>query len=273
MLVVAALLVAACVVDKGPGGPSDGPPIVSGARIGTASTGPDGEWPMQGRDFAGSRYSALSDITSENVSRLKVAWTFSTGVLHGHEGGPLVIGSTMYVITPFPNLAYAFDLSKRGAPLRWKYRPENDQSAVGVACCDVVNRGAAYADGTLYYNLLDGHTVAVDAATGAEKWRTRIGDPNVGETVTMAPLVVHGIVLVGPSGGEMGVRGRIVALDAKTGKVRWRAFSAGPDSEVLIGAGYKPFYAADRGANLGATELARPIVGARRRHGVGLADL
>jgi PQQ-dependent dehydrogenase (methanol/ethanol family) len=226
---------------------------VSGAEIGTPTAGEAGEWTMPAKDYAGSRFSTLADINSENVGKLKVAWTFSTGLLHGHEGGPLVIGSSMYLVTPYPNVAYALDLSAPGAPLRWKYRPDNDQAAVGVACCDVVNRGAAYSDGTLYYNLLDGHTVAVDAATGAEKWRTRMADPNRGETMTMAPLVVHGNVLVGPSGGEMGVRGWIAALDAKTGKVRWKAYSAGSDSDVMIGAEFKPFYAADKIAHPSAS--------------------
>ena len=215
--------------------------------------GPSGDWPMPARDFAASRYSPLADITPDNAPRLQLAWTFSTGVLHGHEGAPLVVGSSMYVVTPYPNVAYAFDLTRPGAPLRWKFRPENSQTAIGEACCDVVNRGAAYADGVLYYNLLDGHTVAVDAASGVEKWRTAMADPNRGETMTMAPLVVHGLVLVGPSGGEMGVRGWIAAIDAKTGHERWRAYNVGPDSAMRIGSRFRPFYAGDRGRDLGAS--------------------
>ncbi len=159
----------------------------------------------------------------------------------------------MYVVTPFPNVAYAFDLSKPGAPLRWKFRPDNSQAAKAEACCDVVNRGAAYADGALYYNLLDGHTVAVDAATGVERWRTHVADVNRGETMTMAPLVVHGNVIVGPSGGEMGVRGWIAALDARTGRERWRAYNLGPDSDVKIGPRFQPFYQSERGRDLAAT--------------------
>ena len=210
---------------------------VAGARIGVPATGVAADWPMPARDYAGSRFSALTDITPSNAAKLTLAWTFSTGVLRGHEGSPLVIGSSMYVVTPYPNVAYAFDLSKPGAPLRWKFRPENAEAAISEACCDVVNRGAAYADGTLYYNLLDGHTVAIDAATGVERWRTHVADVNRGETMTMAPLVVHGNVMVGPSGGEMGVRGWIAALDAKTGRERWRAYNLGPDSDVKIGPG------------------------------------
>jgi lanthanide-dependent methanol dehydrogenase len=234
----------ACSTDRSGGTAA---PIVVGAKIGVPVDGGPGEWPMPAKDYAGSRFSALADITTANAAQLALTWTFSTGVLHGHEGSPLVIGSSMYVVTPYPNVAYAFDLTKPGAPLRWKFRPDNAQAAIGEACCDVVNRGAAYADGLLYYNLLDGHTVAVDVATGVERWRTHVADVNRGETMTMAPLVVHGNVIVGPSGGEMGVRGWIAALDAKTGSERWRAYNLGPDSEAKIGPRFQPFYPADRG--------------------------
>jgi PQQ-dependent dehydrogenase (methanol/ethanol family) len=120
-----------------------------------------------------------------------------------------------------------------------------------VACCDVVNRGASYADGKLFYNTLDDQTVAVDASSGKQVWRTRLGDIDKGETLTMAPLVAKGKVLVGNSGGEMGVRGWLTALDEKTGKIAWRAYATGPDKDVLIGSRFKPFYAKDRGSDLG----------------------
>ena len=188
---------------------------VSGARIAVAHAGPAGEWQMPAGDYASSRYSELSSITPQNASNLKVAWAFSTGVLRGHEGQPLVVGNTMYVVTPYPNVSYAIDLAQTGQPLKWKFRPENSQQAIGRACCDVVNRGAAYADGKIFYNLLDGHTVAVDVATGNQVWRTKMGDLSRGETITMAPIVVKGKVIVGSSGGEMGVRGWIAALPSR----------------------------------------------------------
>ena len=130
-------------------------------------------------------------------------------------------------------------------------RAEAEASAQGVACCDVVNRGAAYADGRVFFNTLDNHTVAVEAASGRELWKTKLGDINLGETMTMAPLVVKGKVLVGNSGGEFGVRGWLTALDAATGKIAWRAYSTGPDADVLIGPDFKPFYAQDQGQDLG----------------------
>ena len=137
----------------------------------------DARWTMPGKDYAATRYSGLTQITAANVSRLKMVWNFSTGVLRGHEGQPLVVNNTMYVVTPYPNVLYAFDLTQPDYPLKWKYRPAVDPIALGVACCDAINRGAFYADGKIVYNLLDGHTVAIDAVTGKEIWNTRVADP------------------------------------------------------------------------------------------------
>ena len=199
---------------------------VAGARIAVAHAGPAGEWQMPAGDYASSRRAWAHH--SANAGSLHASWAFSTGVLRGHEGQPLVVGNTMYVVTPYPNVAYAIDLAQPGQPLKWKFRPDNAQQAIGRACCDVVNRGAAYADGKIFYNLLDGHTIAVDAATGRQVWRTKMGNLARGETITMAPIVVKNKVIVGSSGGEMGVRGWIAALDVATGKEVWRAYNIGP---------------------------------------------
>jgi PQQ-dependent dehydrogenase (methanol/ethanol family) len=211
----------------------------------------DGQWLMAAKDYANTRFSGLQQINTANVSQLKAAWTFSTGLNRGHEAAPLVVGGTMYIVTPFPNDLFALDLTKPGAPTKWVYRPQPSPSAQGVACCDVVNRGAAYADGRIFYNTLDNYTVAVDAETGKQAWKTKLGDINKGESMTMAPVVVKGKVLVGNSGGEFGVRGWITAIDAGTGRVAWRAYSTGPDKDVLIGPNFKPYYAQDRGTDLG----------------------
>ncbi|MGD9762847.1 MAG: methanol/ethanol family PQQ-dependent dehydrogenase [Candidatus Binatia bacterium] len=216
-----------------------------------AGAGPD--WPMAAGDFANRRFSELADITPANAGDLRPAWTFATGAARGHEAAPIVIGGMMYVVTPYPNWLYAFDLSKPGPAVAWTYRPAVDPNAQGVACCDVVNRGAAFADGRVFINTLDAHTVAVEASSGRELWRTKLGDISRGETITMAPFVVRDKVLVGNSGGEMGVRGWLTALDASTGRMAWRAYSTGPDSEVLIGPGFRPFYAADRQPDLGVS--------------------
>ena len=210
-----------------------------------------GDWARPAKDYASTRFSTLNQITPQTVKQLGVKGTFSTGYLRGHEASPLVVDNTMYVLTPFPNVMYALDLTKPGTPVKWKYDPKTIAAAQGVACCDVVNRGAVYDNGTIFYNTLDNRTVALDAQTGQQKWITTLGDINKGETMTMAPLVVKGKVIVGNSGGEMGVRGCLTALDENTGKIVWRAYSTGPDKDVLIGPRFKPFYNSERGHDLG----------------------
>jgi PQQ-dependent dehydrogenase (methanol/ethanol family) len=219
--------------------------------LATGAIAAEGEWTMAPGDYASTRFSPLAQLTASNVSQLKLAFSFATGVERGHEAAPIVAGGTMYVVTPYPNYLYAFDLSKPGANVKWKFDPKPSPGSQGVACCDVVNRGAAYDNGRVFINTLDGQAIAVDAASGKEVWRTRLGDIRMGETITMAPLVVKGKVLVGNSGGEMGVRGWLQALDAATGKVVWKAYHTGPDKDVLIGAAFKPFYESDRGKDLG----------------------
>lgn len=214
-----------------------------------ATTG--SEWPSPGMNPALTRYSALDQINADNVAKLQVVSTFSTGLNKGHEAAPIVVGSTLYFVTPYPNVLYALDITKPGMPLKWKFEPRPEAASQGVACCDVVNRGAAYADGRIFFNTLDGQTLAVDAESGKELWRTKLGDITVGETITMAPLVAKDKVIVGNSGGEMGVRGWAIALDAATGKMVWKAYSTGPDNEVLIGPDYKPFYDKEKGKDLG----------------------
>jgi lanthanide-dependent methanol dehydrogenase len=214
---------------------------------------PSGEWRLPAGDYAHVRFSPLAQINTGNAANLKAITTLATGVAKGHEGGPLVVGDTMYVVTPFPNNLIAIDLRRPGGQLKFLYEPHPDPRAVGIACCDVVNRGATYADGKIVYNLLDDETVAVDAETGRQIWRTRTGNMDRGETTTMAALVVKDKVLVGSSGGELGVRGWLLALDLKTGKEVWRGYSTGPDGEVLIGPNTKNFYKKDQGKDLGAT--------------------
>jgi len=218
-----------------------------------SDTTEDGQWTMPAHDYASTRYSRLGQITATNVANLRLAWTFSTGVNRGHEAAPLVVNNTMYIVTPFPNILYALDLTKPGAPMKWSFDPEPAAAAQGVACCDLVNRGAMYADGKIVYNTLDGHTVAVDANTGRQVWKARVADYNRGESITMAPLVVKGKVLVGNSGGEFGVRGWVTALNLSDGTLAWRAYSTGPDREVLIGSEFHPFYKGDQGKDLGVT--------------------
>ena len=167
------------------------------------------------------------------MKNLQVAWTFSTGVLRGHEGGPLVIGDTMYIHAPFPNTVYALDLANNGKII-WKYEPKQDPNVIPVMCCDTVNRGVAYGDGMIFLHQADTTVVALDAKTGKVVWSVKDGDATKGETGTSAPLVVKDKVLIGNSGGEFGVRGHLTAYDLKTGKLDWRASSMGPDADTLM---------------------------------------
>jgi glucose dehydrogenase len=145
----------------------------------------DSQWVMPAKNYASTRYSGLDQISTENIWHLRPAWTFSTGVLRGQEAAPLVVHNTMYLVTPYPNILYAFDLTQPGASLKWKYEPK-PSAAQGVACCDLVNRGAAYASGKVFFSTLDNHTVAVDAVMGQELWKVQLGDINKEETLTMA---------------------------------------------------------------------------------------
>ena len=219
--------------------------VVAGLAVGAASVSAQdlqtmsknaNQWVMTGRTYDLQRYSPLDQITTANVKNLHVAWTMSTGTLRGHEGNPLVVGSTMYLHSSFPNKVYALDLTKPGAPQIWQFTPEQSTDAIAIACCDVVNRGLAFDPKTnrLVIELLSGDVLALDAKTGKQAWRSKSADFKKGETMTNAPLVVDDMVLTGISGGEFGVRGRITAFSMADGKETWRTYSTGPDKDVGI---------------------------------------
>ena len=190
-------------------------------------------WAMWGRTYDGQRYSPLDQINKENVGGLQVAWTFSTGVLRGHEGGPLVIGDTMWVHTPFPNKVFSINLADQS--INWIYEPkQNAAETVPVMCCDTVYRGLAYADGKIFLQQADTTLVGLDANTGERLWSTVNGDPKKGETNTASPIVVGDKVYTGISGGEFGVRGFLAAYNINDGSLMWKAYSTGPDDEMLV---------------------------------------
>ena len=189
-------------------------------------------WAMQAGNFENQRYSTLNQINKSNVKNMKVAWTFSTGVLRGHEGGPLVIGDTLFVHSPFPNKVFAIDLETQ--KIKWKYEPKQDPSVIPVMCCDTVNRGLAYAEGKVFLQQADTMLVALDAKSGKKLWEVKNGDPKVGGTNTNAPHVFKDKVITGISGGEFGIRGYVAAYDINTGKQVWKGYSTGPDAEMLI---------------------------------------
>ncbi len=214
---------------------------VASLAAGAANANPDlskmekdaKNWVMPTGNYANHRYSALDQINAQNVGKLQANWTFSTGVLRGHEGGPLVIDGVMFVHTPFPNMVYALDLKDDGKIL-WKYEPKQDPNVIPVMCCDTVNRGVAYGDGKIFLNQADTTVVALDAKSGNVVWQKKNGDPSKGETGTAAPMVVKDKVLIGISGAEFGVRGHISAYNISDGSLAWRAYSVGPDAEMLV---------------------------------------
>ncbi len=190
-------------------------------------------WALPLGNYWGTRYSELDQINNKNASKLQPVWTFSTGVLRGHEGGPLVINGVLYVHTPFPNKVYAINLKDQ--TILWEYEPKQDEDVtVPVMCCDTVNRGLAYGDGKIILQQADTTLTALDAKTGKVVWQVKNGDPKLGQTNTNAPLVVKDKVITGISGGEYGVRGFISAYSLKDGHLIWRAYSMGPDEEMKI---------------------------------------
>jgi PQQ-dependent dehydrogenase (methanol/ethanol family) len=193
----------------------------------------ENNWCMQQHDYNAHRYSALDQINTKNVGTMKVAWTFSTGVLRGHEGSPLVIGNMMYLHTPFPNIVYALNLDDENK-IVWKYEPKQDPSVIPVMCCDTVNRGLQYADGKLFLHQADTTLVALEAKSGKELWKAVNGDPKRGETGTGAAIVVGDVVMIGVSGAEFGVRCFWTGYDINSGKMLYRAYSMGPDSDILF---------------------------------------
>ncbi|MFG1312730.1 methanol/ethanol family PQQ-dependent dehydrogenase [Xanthobacter autotrophicus] len=188
---------------------------------------------LQTVDYANTRYSRLDQITAANVGKLAVAWTFSTGVLRGHEGSPLVVDGVMYVHTPFPNIVYALDLEHDGRIL-WKYEPKQDRAVTAIMCCDLINRGLAYAEGMVFLHQADTTIVALDARTGAVRWKVANGDPKKGESNTATVMPVKDKLIVGIAGAEFGARGHISAYNLKDGTLAWRAYSTGPDADMLL---------------------------------------
>jgi len=194
----------------------------------------DRQWVSQRKDYANQGYSQLNQINRSNIGRLHLAWQFATGVTRGHEGAPLVVGNVMYVHTAFPNNVYALDLDHQQKIL-WSYFPKQDASVAAVLCCDNVSRGLGYGDGKILLQQNNGMLVALNARTGQKSWEVEVNDPKTGATNTNAPHVFRDKVLTGCSGGEFGIRCFIAAYQLKDGALAWKAYSSGPDSEVLIG--------------------------------------
>lgn len=215
------------------------------------STRSAGEWTSAGRDDALTRWSPLDQINRENVASLAPAWTFSTGIAGPHEGSPLVVGSTMFVHTPYPNKVFALDLARPGAPVTWTYTaPSSPTSPTPLTASG--SRGLAWhKSGKIYVPILSGELAALDGATGREIWRVRNSDWRSGALLSSAPLVAGNLVIVGMSGAARGVRGYLTAYDASNGRLVWRAWSTGPDTDLLLDGPANLAYPSHQGRDLG----------------------
>jgi len=183
---------------------------------------PDGDWTSYGRTLTEERYSPLTQVNRDSVSRLGLAWWTEFDTNRGQEATPLVADGVLYTTTAWSKV-YAFD-AKSGGRL-WEYDPEVPGQTALSACCDVVNRGPALWKGKVYVGTLDGRLIALDAKTGTLSWSVQTTDVNRPYTITGAPRVVDGKVLIGNGGGEYGVRGYVSAYDADSGDLSWRFYT------------------------------------------------
>jgi len=202
-----------------------GPAAVDGARIAAADKEP-GNWLSHGRTYGEQRFSPLKEINRDNIKDLGLAWSYETGGNRGHHGTPIVVDGTMYVTQPW-SIVTALD-AKTGKEL-WTYDPEVPRDYGKFACCDVVNRGVAVWEGKVIVGTLDGRLVALDAASGKPAWSVDTKEDPWPYTITGAPRVVKGKVIIGNGGAEYGVRGYITAYDAATGKQLWRFYTVPGD--------------------------------------------
>ncbi len=201
------------------------PASVDATRISNAETEP-GNWVTYGRTYSEQRFSPLTRITAANVKQLGLTWYADLDSNRGQEGTPLVIDGVLYVSVAW-SIVKAFDAQT--GRLLWSYDPAVPR-ALGVrGCCDVVNRGVAAWQGKIFVGTFDGRLVALDARTGRPVWSVMTVDASKPYTITMAPRVIKGRVVIGNSGNEYGVRGYVSAYDAETGKLVWRFYTVPGD--------------------------------------------
>ena len=185
-----------------------------------------GDWMSYGRNYGENRYSPLNHITKANVKELGLAWSINLGTTRGIEATPLVVDGIMYLSGPW-SIVYAIDARK--GQLIWTYDPEVPREYGERACCDVVNRGVALFRGLIFVGSLDGRLIAIDAATGKKVWEVLTVDRQKPYTITGAPRVVDGKVIIGNGGADYGTRGYVTAYDAITGKELWRFYTVPGD--------------------------------------------
>ena len=195
-------------------------PQVDDAALRSAASSPD-QWLTIGRDYAETRFSPLRQIDSSNVRRLGLAWSYDTHSLRGLEATPLVSNGVLYATADWSNV---FALDARTGRELWRWDAKADRIRGYRACCDVVNRGVALYKDKVYVGVIDGRLAALDAATGALRWEVQTTPVDEPYTITGAPRVVDGKVIIGNGGAELGVRGFVSAYDAETGKLAWRFY-------------------------------------------------
>jgi len=198
---------------------------VSDAQIVNAESQP-GNWMTYGRTYSEQRFSPLKEINDHNTSRLGLTWCFDLDTNRGQEATPIVIDGVMYFSTAWSKV---FALNAATGARLWSYDPKVPRQWGANACCDVVNRGVAVWQGKVYVGTLDGRLIALDAATGQLVWEQLTIDPHWRYTITGAPRIVKGKVLIGNGGAEFGVRGYVSAYDAQTGKLVWRFYTVPGD--------------------------------------------
>jgi len=201
------------------------PANVDGARLVNADQEP-GNWMSYGRTYSEQRFSPLKQINDQNVGQLALAWYVDLDTRRGQEATPLVVDGVMYYTTAWSKV---FAVNAATGQKIWSYDPQVPPEWGVNACCDVVNRGVAVWQGKIFVGTLDGRLIALDAATGKPFWETLTIDPKYPYTITGAPRVVKGKVLIGNGGAEFGVRGYISAYDAASGKMVWRFYTVPGD--------------------------------------------
>lgn len=204
-------------------------------------------------DSAGANFSPLDAINPDSVGRLALAFSFRIEQRGGFTGAPAVSNDTLFLQSPFPHTVYALNLMRHEAPVVWRFTPEANHQASAIACCDATTGGPVVAGADVFIDTLDGHTLALDAATGRVRWDVTSASPDSGEALTAAPMLADGKVFIGSAGDDFGARGWIAALDAATGATVWKHDTTGPDADVGIGPDFKPPYATEQGRDLGST--------------------
>ncbi len=187
-----------------------------------AAAAAPGDWPLHGLDAGEQRHSPLTQIDRTNVATLGPAWSYRAGSRRGLEATPLVVDGVMYATGSW-SVVFALDAAT-GREL-WRFDPEVPKAKGRHACCDVVNRGVAYQDGRIFVGALDGRLIALDAKAGTPLWTVRTTDFEKAYTITGAPRVVKGKVIIGNGGADLGVRGYVSAYDAETGEQAWRFYT------------------------------------------------